>query len=30
VEIELLEGFQDVIEPAQNLAPVLIFPLEHR
>jgi hypothetical protein len=30
VQIQLLEGFQDVVETAQDLPPLLIFPLEHR
>ena len=30
VQIQLLEDFQDVIEAAQDLPPLLIFPLEHR
>jgi hypothetical protein len=30
VQIQLLESFQYVVEAAQNLPPLLIFPLEHR
>jgi hypothetical protein len=30
VKVELLERFENVIEPAQTLAPILIGPVKHR
>jgi hypothetical protein len=30
VKVELLERFENVVEPAQTLPPILIGPVEHR
>jgi hypothetical protein len=30
VEVQLLQRFEDVIQPAQTLPPILIGPVEHR
>jgi hypothetical protein len=30
VKVELLERFENVIEPAQTLPPILIGPVKHR
>jgi hypothetical protein len=30
VKVELLERFENVVEPAQTLPPILIRPVKHR